>query len=517
MVTEGRAVFEQIDRARHAAGQEVERGRAEAARLEGQLRELVATRGTTLVELARHYLPEISRPNVERSFAEVRDELTAILAQKEQKARELHESLGASNEEAARTNAELDGVTDRLNEKVRRREELEARVADELKADPEFQRLSKAALEAEQILHRNEQRVEEIRREAAEKLPAFDASRLFRYLYDRGYATPQYRAHGLIARLDRWVARLIDFPRARKGYEYLRRVPAMVEDEVRRRRQPFDELMQQVEAIQEARADAVGLTAVLEEGLRLGEARDRLVQELARTREESGVLERSLADLGRQRNAYYERAIETLKGFMERAEARVLEQRARQSPEPQDDALVSQIVEVGRSIADLNARLGELALGRQAAEQGHRELEDLARRYRQANFDSERSFFDGDLDVSALIDGCSRGQVGADAAWDRLRRAQRFRPHWVEPAPAPAPIPRIPGLPPGSMHVPDAAWLPAGRILIGALGEIVGAAMRDSANRGVRRRAETWSMPSPGPPPAPSPPSSGGFTSGEGF
>ncbi len=79
-------------------------------------------------------------------------------------------------------------------------------------------------------------------REAAEKLPQYDRSRLFRYLHDRGFGTSEYQAAGWVKSLDRWVADLIDFPNARNGYEFLKKAPGLVAAEVARRRDQFAEL-----------------------------------------------------------------------------------------------------------------------------------------------------------------------------------------------------------------------------------------------------------------------------------
>jgi hypothetical protein len=518
MVTEGAAVFVQIDRALSDAQREVERERAEASRLDAQLRELVASRGEALDELARHYLPDVTRPQIEQTFVEVRGDLLAILRDKEQRRQEIEDQLVAGREQARKVESELEAVTARLNEKVKQREDLEARVTDALKEDAEFHRLSKAVVEAEQALHRNEQRVEAIRAEAAEKLPAFERSPLFRYLYGRGYGTASYQSYGLIARLDHWVARLIDFPRARQGYEFLRRVPPLVEEEVARRRKPFDELMRQVEAIQRRYAEEAGLTKVLDEGQQLGAARDRLVAELEQARARVLQLDRTKSEWSRDQLAYYHKAIDKFKGFLDRAEQRLLEQKARQTPEPKDDNLVAQLAQVGQSMKALDRKVAEQLDRRGDAERLRDGLNRLAQRFREANYDSDRSYFPADLDTNDLIEQCRSGRISPDQIWDELHRSQRFRPHPVERIPPGWPPSR--GVPASSIDFPEIINSPAARILVGALGQVVGAAMRESASRGVQRRVETWSMPStPSAPPAPPPPaaSGGGFTSGEGF
>jgi hypothetical protein len=92
-----------------------------------------------------------------------------------------------------------------------------------------------------------------------------------------------------------------------------------------------------------------------------------------------------------------------------------------------------------------------------------------------------------------------------------LQASQQFRPHWVETTTVGGPQVVI-----GS---------PAGRVLVGAIGQAIGAALEQAAYRSSRRGVDGWfpSIPTggvsiPSPPSAPSSWSSpGGFTSGEGF
>lgn len=528
MVTEGATVFEALDRERSHARQEVERDRAEAAQVEAQVRELVASRGATLQALAKHYLPDLGASPIERSFEGIRAELQAIAAKKEGHRRELQERLAAARGETANEESALAERTQRLNALVARRGELESQVAAALGADPEFARLSREAAEAELMLHRNEQRVEEIRAEAAAKRPAFERSRLFRYLYERGYGTPSYQAQGTIGRLDAWVARLIDFPQARTGYEFLVRTPALVESEVARRREAFDALMGQVEALQERESESAGLTAVLREGQSLGAERDQAVAALARSRQQIAAIETELSGLDSERDVFYQEALQRLSGFLDRTEAGVIQRQAARSPEPEDDAMARQAADLGRSIAQLTDRLTDLGRRRQRSETSLASLERLTTRFRQENYDSDRSSFENLPDLAGLLAAVRRGDMTAESLWDTLGKSQRFRPLRGEPASPPGQPWSGPGTTAGPVAPPDVVVSPVGRVLIGAMGQALGAAMQEAAWRGVQRRDEagspppTWSQPptpaAPTPAPAPPPPPiTGGFTSGAGF
>jgi hypothetical protein len=513
MSTEGTDLFETLQAERQAAGDEVARCQADASALDGQINDLLYLRGKALLDLARRFLPTMSRPAVEATFADIRADLLDILARKEKRQIELRKGQDAGAEEARRHEAEIGEVTRRLNEKVAERERLEAEVVEVLKHNADFQERSKLALQAEEQLHRNEQRVTEMQKEAAEKLPHYEQSRLFRYLYERHYGTPEYQCRGLILELDRWVAGLIRFNEARAGYDFLKKTPELVAAEVSRRRDQFHELMQQVEAIQHAEAERAGLTAVLKEGEELGERRDALVQELEQVRQKTEGLKEELAGLDREQNAFYTEALERFRKFLGETRVALLEQRARQSPEPEDDAIVAQVAALDRRLDELKPRLPALADRRRAAERTREGIDQVVLRYRQSNFDSRRSYFEDALNPRQILEAFRSGEVDADTVWSELRSNQRFRPHWVESAAGGA---------------SDMVTGPTGRVILGAVVEMANQAMRDAAYRGVRRRSDfrfpgPMSFPMPQSKPMPSPrqsapaPSEGSFTSGEGF
>ncbi len=501
---------------------ELDRTRRELSECQGRasqgdddLRSLVARRGDTLLQLARHYLPDISRTTIQKTFEEIRDELLAVLARREARQREVRRDLDDARKTIDLRVRTLDEVTARLNEKVARRELLEAEVAQSLKRNEHFQKRSVLALQAEEKLHRDEQRAADLASEASAKLPHYEKSRLFRYLIACGYGTPAYKAGGWTRSIDTWVAGLIDFANARNGYDFLKKTPPLVAEEVPRRREQFSGLMQQVEAIQKGEADRLGLTDVMKEGDALGTERDRLVAEIEALHAQAQATQKTLAELDENQNPFYAEAVEKLRAFLGETRVAILEQRARLTPEPDDDALVRDLARLAEDSESLRRQMDELARQRASLDRKQEGLDLLVRRYRQANFDSQRSFFEDGFDLGRGLDAFDNGQLDADRLWRSIQASQRFRPHAVDP--------------PNGMGT-QAIDNPAGRVLMGALIEVASAALQQAAVRGVQRRGDvftpSWSPPdtsgsgsgsggSPSPPPPPS--NEGSFTSGEGF
>jgi chromosome segregation ATPase len=476
--------------------------------LDQHLNDLVARRGGALLDLARHYLPDMQLATIQRTFAEVRDDLLDLLARKQRRERDLRDQSAAAERAAEHQEAELARVTEALNAKVAEREKLETQLAERLHGSEEFTRLSQQALEAEQELQRNEARVDDIKREAAKKLPPYDQSRLFRYLYDAGYGTPRYQATGWTRRIDAWVARMIDFAAARRGYDYLRVTPELMQQEVTRRRDRFNELMQQVETIEDRVSDEIGLTAVMRAGQELGAQRDAAVGAVAKVQDELLARQQELLKLAGVQNEFYEQALARMQSFLASLPPARLAEESRTTPEREDDAIVAEVSYLSEQLQTADQRSALLARERQAWDERLGGLQTVLQRFRQAEFDSRRSLFAAELDAEGLAAGYIAGQLGAADLWSALQRAQRFAPEWHEQ--------RGPGWDGGGVRIDPQVIGDVSQVLIHVLGEVAGAAMRGSAQRGVERRAPTRTQQrqSTGRPPFPK---RGGFTNGRGF
>lgn len=476
--------------------------------LDQQVSDLVARRGGALLDLARHYLPDMTRETVERTFAEVRDDLREILARKQRRERELQDQLAAAERSADEQEAELGRVTELLNAKVAEREKLEALVAERLHGSDEFKRLSEQAIAAETELERNEERVAESKTEAAKKLPSYERSRLFKYLYDAGYGTSRYQGKGLTRRIDGWVARMIDYPAARRGYDFLRVTPELMEKEVSRRRDEFNELMSQVELIEDRVSDEVGLTDVMRAGQELGAQRDRAVSTVAKAQDEALGLQKSLAALAGSQNEFYAQGLARMQNFLGNLPPGRLESQSRSTPEREDDAIVAEVSFLQGQLNDADQRSALLARDRAAWDERLGGLQSVLQRFRKAEFDSRRSQFVRELDADELTERFIAGQLGAAEMWSRLEGAQHFTPEWHE----------RPSHGRGSESSGGPIQIDMGdvsNVLMHVLVEVAGAAMRGAATRGVERRAPTRSQRriSSGRPPFPK----RGFTNGRGF
>jgi hypothetical protein len=434
--------------------------------------EIVERRGEAFLELAKHYLPAVDQQTIAGTFQEVRSQLMDVLVRKQRHVRELQETLRVDEAEDSRLEKELEQVTKRLDDKVAQREELEKEVARRLENDAEFQRLSKEALVAEKELNRNESRVDEIKQEASEKLPSYEKSGLFQYLHKRGFGTSGYSKGGLTKRLDNWIARLINYNKAKRGYEFLRVTPELMTQEVGRRRDQFNGLMELVEACEDRHADAVGLTEIMREGQELGQERDNLVAEIGKQHDLTDKHRQELLMLEGSRNEYYQQAVTRMKEFLAGLEEWRLEHTSRSTPDPQDDQIVAELTWLGDELEKIKQQNADLTSEQLMWKSRVGELQDIWQRFRRADFDSGRSMFHPDFDIEAHLEHFVRGQLSRDDLWASIKSAQQFAPPWHK----------------DQGHGRGDIATDFSYVLLSVLTEIAGQALRHAAERGMQRR-----------------------------
>ncbi|TWT94599.1 coiled-coil domain-containing protein [Stieleria varia] len=430
--------------------------------------ELDDFRSEALVDLAEHYLPELTRDAIRNTWVEVRATVSQILLRQEDHCNRLKQSLSELNDKRHLQDDRLLELNEKLDAALAEQDELGGKVEAALKSDAAFVTLSDRAAMAEAALERAESNLSEIEQDSARKLPAYEKSSLFKYLKDRQFGTAEYKKRGITRRMDRWLAKLIDFRKAKQGYEFLKQTPERMRQIIADDHAAFETVMSELESHQEQVAKRLGLTDKVAEVEGLQAQRAQQLQELEQIREQSEGIEQELSELEDPRGPHYREAIEAFRAMLERSSTRDLERRARATVEVTDDQIVARLNGVEADLADLDAaerrRQDDLA-------QSHGFLEALGRmiqRFRAAEFDSSRSQFVGTFDV---IEDLSRARTeyDLDALWQKIRKSQRWGPTLGE-------------------QITNVATHPVTQVLISAMAQAAGAALRDHARSAGRRR-----------------------------
>lgn len=470
MSISGPVVHRQLIEAYQQVQSQLKSARASIEQTADQRDRLHEDRNETLLSLAEHYLPELSREAIEKTSFEIREAVEQVLRRKEDHVRRLEETIEILNRERQQQEQQLADTGQRLDQAVQSQEEFSARVEQRLQDDQAFVQLTDRAAVAEAALERAEANLDEIDQDAARKLPAYRESALFQYLHEREYGTDQYVHRGLTRRMDRWLAKFIDYHQAKKSYQFLRKTPEQMRQIIAEDRQALDTVMDELERRRDEVAERLGLPEKLERTRQLQQQRSEQLNSLDEVLADSDRAQVELSDLDDSRGPYYREALTLFRDMLEQRDVGELDRRAQQTPEITDDQIVARLMGVEGDLGQLEA---DRRRRREEVDRIQAFLEDLGRlmqRFRAAEFDSTRSEFLETLDVFEEV---LRAQEDGDieGLWQIIRSSQRWGPTAAE-------------------QITAVATHPLTQVLINAMAHAAGGALASQARRAGYRRGQ---------------------------
>jgi hypothetical protein len=464
----GTQVFLQLRSAAALARRDTEAAVAAARAASDHVAALGSERMAALQQLAAAQLPALDAAGSAGVLPGIAAELQEFERKRQERSAQLAAEIATHERASAEQAARLAAMTKELDAVVGKRDAVLAEVRQRLAVDIAYTASATAATQAEVQLARVVERAEELRREAKDKLPAYEASRLFQYLWRREFGTPAYRSRGFVARMDRGVAELIGYQAAVASYSFLRTTPPVVQLDVQRRTEEVKALRAQLEAAEDALEDTLGLPALQADVDQRVVAREKLVAEHAATTKALAAAHVRVHEEAGNRGAFHVQALQRLTQFLARTEASALERHAASTPDPRDDHLVATLRATSaewQRVGDEAARLEREAVRLDAIADG---LDDLQVRFQRRDYDAGRSEFDGiEGDLPRMLQEVRSGALPAADLWRLLDGHQRFD--------APPPIRHAER----SRDVLDGVGL-----AMGALGVLADLALKGSSRRG---------------------------------
>lgn len=469
MMIPGPTVHQQLMDAYKRLTEQLEQDRKSMHDVQEQYEKLDAERDDALRSLAQHYLPELTADAINSTWREVQSDISTLLLQKEDEDRSLQQKLKQLQENRTTTEKALLQATNVLDSAILEQNKVSAVVEKRLQEDTQFVELADRAAIAELALERAESNLHEIDQDAARKLPAYQASKLFQYLYERGYGQKEYRSRGLTRRIDRWLARYIDFTKARQGYDFLKQTPDQMRKIIAEDRRSLNIVMEELERKRDRVADEMGLPEKISLTDRLTRDRQQILQTANFVSESMNEVEDRINDLSDPRGSYYQQAIEIFRQTLVGFKSSDLKKRAEATKDDlTDDQIVARLSGVESDRGDLQEATRDR---RNLQKQKQHVIEELGRviqRFRAAHFDSMRSHF---LDTLSIDEELAYTEDAEDARklWQKIRRSQRWGDHESED---------------------DAGGSSLKQVLVNAMGKAAGDERGDDARRAGARRLE---------------------------
>ncbi|MGD8252264.1 MAG: hypothetical protein PVF20_08120, partial [Desulfobacterales bacterium] len=418
----------------HEINQHIQRAHTElestTGRMEDLNRELTSIRVETAEHfrrLARYRLDDLQADRMIGQLDEIDRNALALLDnhrnQKSALVKEIDDSKERQKALEARRKAlqeERDAAGEALEDRL---SELHSRVSE----TEAYRQQKERAEQAGAVARNADEKATKSESDRAEKGRPYKADSLFTYLWERRYLTPDYRANPIARLLDGWVARLIDFRKARANYHMLLELPERLRDHATKTGQTAELEFQALEQMEREAAQADGIPD-LQKGLdRLEADIHALDEDIDKEEARHGELLEARESLDAGGDGYSKQAFELILSELQREELTELYRQAKSTPRLEDDAIVARIGQFRERVGHLEADIRDATLAVSERRKALAELEEVRRRFRRKSYDAYDSGFSSDLGLSVLLGQVLGGMMGSDRAWEKIGRNHRRR------------------------------------------------------------------------------------------
>jgi hypothetical protein len=253
------------------------------------------------------------------------------------------------------------------------------------------------------------------------------------YLWQRRYGTSDYRANPFARWLDGKVSKLIGYTDASVNYARLTAIPERLREHANRVKQQAEvefESLRQLE-LQARAADGISaLEAVQGQEQEKLDAIDARLEALGA--DYQGLLQRR-ERLASGEDKHYQQAVTYLASEFGRDDLQELRRDALATPFPEDDVIISRLLDAEQKRRGLEAALAELKTLAQQHQARLRELESLRTEFKRRHYDRPDSHFSDAAMVGMILGNFLNGMANRDSLWRVLEQQQRYRPRRANP------------------------------------------------------------------------------------
>lgn len=427
MPISGPQAHQQLIAAYNQAAARLEQLRDQMGQIELQRDQLEGDRDDTLKKLAEHYLPDLTPASVQKTWTEIRPTMREILLRKEGRVRELKTQLEDDNELRGHLETGLKNLNEQLDNAENQQHEIAAQVERQLTEQASFVDLSNRAAMAEVALQRAQDNLDEVGQDAARKLPAYDEDPLFNYLRERRFGSTDYTHRGITRHMDRFVAKLVDYTKVKRNYDYLTNTPNAMRKIIAEDSAALDTVMAEIQAHRDRAANQFGLPAQITAVESLEAERKSAIEVLGTQTSACEASQLELNDVETPRCEFYRDAIDLFRKMLADKQSSELRQEAKHTPEVTDDQIVASL----RGIENKMERSQKTILHHEEELQQwqavYQDIGRLIQRFRASGYDRQRCQFSDKFDLPGMLDRLNNS-ADVDALWDSIRRAQNWGP-----------------------------------------------------------------------------------------
>lgn len=336
------------------------------------------------------------------------------------------ERLAAASEAILELERKRDEEVDRRAGLLETYENLVAETETSLKADADYLALLKASDDAAAIAERAEHKLRLAQEELDSKGAPYHADPLFIYLWKRKFRTPEYKASPLFRWLDGWVAHLCKYDQARANFARLNDLPEWLETHAVEQNEAAAAALLALEAKEIAALEASGAEQVRLKADEVSADIRKTDKEIERHETQHSVLADAHSNALSRKSGPAQEARQLLHKGLQRLDMPTLRRLASETYTPDDDDLVSDLVELKKEELTLEIEGDDLRARPRRLKHDLVALESLRRQFKNGQLDSAYATFQPAAIDEAITDVLD-GDASPDKAYRRLKRKVKRR------------------------------------------------------------------------------------------
>lgn len=303
---------------------------------------------------------------------------------------------------------------------------IEAAARPRLGADADYAAKLERSRALEAIAARLRAKLAVAEADREQKARPFRDDPLFMYLWSRGYGTESYRGRGFVSTLDRRVAGLIGYDKARETFVLLSDIPIRLRNLGAQVASDATALRAEVARLENSALDSAGgksLREAIETAVVRIETLDRETAVL-QDRRDATIATRTELALGRE--VAFSIATDDLDQVLAQDELRQLLAEAQSDPGGAAGTIAQQIEDLRQRIKEDGDEMREHGLRLKVLAMRRRDLEDILHELKARGYDNPHARFASDELIGETLNALLRGEISASQFWDFTRRMQSW-------------------------------------------------------------------------------------------
>ncbi|HAJ47984.1 MAG TPA: hypothetical protein DCL54_15535 [Alphaproteobacteria bacterium] len=307
-------------------------------------------------------------------------------------------------------------------------ETLSAAVEARMQNDGSWQAQAAAVRMAEAIADEADKKADAAERDLAAKRKPYENDEVFIYLWRRGFGTQAYSGGGIVRMLDTWCARLVDYQRFRPDFAMLQEIPVRLRDHARTKEKESEVERSRLEAIERQALVADGVEP-LEKSLAQANGRLAAADTALHTAQATlKQLDAKIEELsGSGERATHDKAIALLAESLAREDLNALYREAIATPTPEDEQVLTRIMDDSRKLKDFDAELAKTRETIRDLARKRSELEDARTEARNRGYDQPFGSFSNEGLIGEVIAGIVNGVLRSSDLRDALGKGFSLR------------------------------------------------------------------------------------------